>query len=258
MGQQCIVVVPATTSILMQSMIEEAGAQVIVHGNCIAESDELVRSLVAQDPRGVYVSPFNHEDIWSGNSTLIDELHTQLNGVAPDAIVCSVGGGGLLNGILLGLEKYGWTETTILAMETDGADSLHKSLRADRVITLKKITSIAKSLGVSRISDKTWELISARNEMAALNTGLKGAVRSAVLPDAEAAMACVRFLDSEEIVLEPACGVSVASAYNGLLEERVPGFNSDSTVVVVVCGGSTVNRKNLLDYEIEYQGRVAW
>lgn len=70
MGQQACVVVPYTTSILMQEMISEAGGKVIVHGSCIAESDELVRTLVASDPLGVYVSPYNHEDIWAGTSTI--------------------------------------------------------------------------------------------------------------------------------------------------------------------------------------------
>jgi hypothetical protein len=34
----------------------------------------------------------------------MDELYLQLNGSPPNAIVCSVGGGGLLNGIMLGLD----------------------------------------------------------------------------------------------------------------------------------------------------------
>lgn len=66
MGQQACVVVPETTNILMQEMIEQAGAKVIVHGSCIAEADELVKTLVKRDALGVYVSPFDHEDIWAG------------------------------------------------------------------------------------------------------------------------------------------------------------------------------------------------
>ena len=76
------------------------------------------------------MSPFDHIDIWEGNSTLVDELYEQLGGVEPDAIVCSVGGGGLLSGVLLGLARYAWHNTTILAIETHGADSLARSLAA--------------------------------------------------------------------------------------------------------------------------------
>jgi len=39
---------------------------------------------------------------------MIDELKEQLGGVTPDAIICSVGGGGLMNGVILGCQKAGW------------------------------------------------------------------------------------------------------------------------------------------------------
>jgi threonine dehydratase len=39
---------------------------------------------------------------------MVDELKEQLGGVTPDAIICSVGGGGLMNGIILGCQRAGW------------------------------------------------------------------------------------------------------------------------------------------------------
>jgi len=42
-----------------------------------------------------------------GNSTLVDEVKTQLNGEVPSCIVASVGGGGLLMGVLSGLKRAG-------------------------------------------------------------------------------------------------------------------------------------------------------
>jgi len=55
-------------------------------------------------PNSVFIPPFDHPDIWEGNSTIIDEIKADLK-EKPTAIVCSVGGGGLLNGIALGLER---------------------------------------------------------------------------------------------------------------------------------------------------------
>lgn len=40
---------------------------------------------------------------------MIPEIKAQLGGIVPDAIVCSVGGGGLINGIILGLQEAGWS-----------------------------------------------------------------------------------------------------------------------------------------------------
>lgn len=39
---------------------------------------------------------------------MIPEIKAQLGGIVPDAVVCSVGGGGLINGIILGLQEAGW------------------------------------------------------------------------------------------------------------------------------------------------------
>lgn len=253
LGHEATVVVPQTTGEYMRNKIIAAGGNVIVHGVALPDADEYVRSLVKKDPSLAYIPPFDHEDIWEGkilflshfpylpaaasitntqifpgNSTVVDELYHQLNGSPPDAIICSVGGGGLLNGIMLGLARYGWEDAvTVVGMETLGADSLAASVRAGRLVTLPAITSIARSLGVTRVSDKTWEFAQMPN------------VKSVVLSDAQAAMACVRLADEENLIVEPACGVSVAACYESVLRRVVPGFCRESKVVVIVCGGKS-------------------
>lgn len=161
-----------------------------------------------------------------GNSTVVDELYQQLRGSPPDAIVCSVGGGGLLNGVMMGLERYGWEDlVTVIGMETQGADSLSQSVLAGQLLTIPKITSIATSLGVKRVSEQTWEWAKKEN------------VHSVTLSDAHAALGCIKLADEEKLIVEPACGVSVAACYHGILEALVPRFNKDSKVVIIVCGG---------------------
>ena len=139
-----------------------------------------------------------------------------------------MGGGGLLNGIMLGLDAHGWGDkVAVLALETEGADCLSKSLQAGGQVTMREITSIARSLGVARVSNKTWDLVQQRPN-----------IRSVVLRDSDAAKACVRFAEEEKMIVEPACGVSLALFYSDLLEELIPGFSPQSKVVVIVCGGN--------------------
>lgn len=64
----------------------------------------------------------------------------QLCGIVPDAIVVSVGGGGLLNGVLEGLYRVGWEGVPVVAMETEGADSLAACQREGRWAELDDIT----------------------------------------------------------------------------------------------------------------------
>jgi hypothetical protein len=78
------------------------------------------------------------------------------------------------------------------------------------------------------VSDKTWEFAQQEN------------VKSIVLSDAQAAMACVRLAAEEKIIVEPACGVSVAACYQEVLRGIVPNFNKSSKVVIIVCGGKSL------------------
>lgn len=52
----------------------------------------------------------------------------------------SVGGGGLLNGVVEGLRRAGWEDVPIIAMETVGAHSLNAAMKAGELVTLPSIT----------------------------------------------------------------------------------------------------------------------
>ncbi|RPB28834.1 tryptophan synthase beta subunit-like PLP-dependent enzyme [Terfezia boudieri ATCC MYA-4762] len=239
LGCTCTVVVPETTTQLMMDKIRAAGGEVLQHGESWGEADEYLRALMkmeADTEEGVYCPPFDHEDIWEGNSTLINEVLTQLPpGPPPAALIASIGGGGLYLGLQLGLDAHSLSSTPIIAVEPAGAASLAYSLSHGGNTPFPKITSIATSLGARRVADRAYELASQR-----------GNVRSVVLTEAQAAMGCVRFADEERMLVEAACGVSLAAVYGGYVRKVLPGVREKDRVVVVVCGGSAVSLEMLV------------
>lgn len=80
----------------------------------------------------------------SGHASMVEEIQRQLHGLIPDLIVVSVGGGGLMNGILEGLYRVGWDDIALLAMETEGAHSLNACAKAKEWTQLSEITRSAK------------------------------------------------------------------------------------------------------------------
>ncbi|KAK3685950.1 tryptophan synthase beta subunit-like PLP-dependent enzyme [Podospora appendiculata] len=258
LGCKATIVVPTSTSALMVGKLRTraAGVDVIQTGANWAEADGFLRrELLAQAPggsRAVYVPPFDHPDIWAGAATLVDEVAEQMAepAVPIDAIVCNVGGGGLLNGVLEGLEARRMDGVKVLAVETVGAASLHASVQAGQLVTLPAITSIATSLGATRVSEKTWEWAQRSGDR----------LTSSTVTDGEAALACVRFLDDEKVLVEVSCGATVATAYNGDLRRYLGKGDSDEVwkrknVVLVVCGGSNVNMDMLIKYKETYGGK---
>jgi L-serine/L-threonine ammonia-lyase len=111
LGLPADVFVPSTTLPLMREKIAARGANVIVSGANWNEADAEARRKLAADPGARYIPPFDDPLIWEGNSTLIDELVASCTAdTLPSVIVLSVGGGGLLRGVQLGLERHGLSD----------------------------------------------------------------------------------------------------------------------------------------------------
>lgn len=226
LGMKVRVIVPETTKKIMLDKIRGAGADVKVHGANWNEADVLARSLVEADPSSAYVSPYDHPLLWSGHSTLVDELADA--GVRPGAIVASVGGGGLLNGIYLGLQRNGWHDVRVVTAETDGANCFAAARAAGAPTRLDAITSVATSLGALECSPTSLELAAAHT----------GGTESCTVSDAEAVGACASFVRDHRLLVEPACGAALALLRAPRHREVLARHES---VVVVVCGGSGVN-----------------
>lgn len=256
LGRSATIVVPLTTSPFMVDKIKSLGVEVVQIGNQWSEADTYLQAeLLAKDEHGVYVPPFDHPDLWEGHGTLIDEVENAMRDYGGyDAVICSVGGGGLFCGIMGSLDRHGrlvkdgsrqGEPVRVLALETEGTASLAASVKLKKLVRLPAITGIATSLGAAQVAEKAFEY-STRPE-----------VITAVLTDAEAAMGAVSFADDERILVESACGATLAAAYSGLIRRQL--FPNDSkeeyskrTVVLVVCGGSAVNLELLHSYRETY------
>ncbi|ORY71710.1 tryptophan synthase beta subunit-like PLP-dependent enzyme [Pseudomassariella vexata] len=249
LDQPCTIVVPMSTSAHMVAKLRLLGAGVHQVGAHWAEADAHLReNLLAADPTGVYVPPFDHPHIWEGASNIVKELVHQMKpfGIKLDGIVCNCGGGGLLNGIMEGVDSQAWSvKPQVLAVETVGADSLAASIRAGKLVTLDKITSIATSLGAPSVARQTFEW---SMEKHFVNT---------TVTDAEAVMGSVRLADDARMLVEVACGATIAVLFNGELRRKLGKTLSDEewskkNVVVIVCGGSNITLEMLRAYQEKY------
>ncbi len=219
------VLVPSTTAPELQQRIESQGAEVRVVGDVWDEAHQAALSLARQTD-ALYISPFDHPLIWEGHSTVVDEIAQDVG--RPDGIVLSVGGGGLLCGVVEGLHRHGWRDVPVVAVETEGTASLAASLREGKRVTLKQITGSATTLGAKAVAQQ------------ALAWAGQHPIQSVVVSDADAAHACIAFANDHRYLVEPASGASLSVAYRAcnVLEEA-------DTVVIIVCGGIGVDLMRL-------------
>ncbi|XP_036607206.1 serine dehydratase-like [Trichosurus vulpecula] len=240
LGIPVTIVLPTNASPTVLQRLEREGAEVQMVGKVWDEADLKAQELVKRDG-WVSVHPFDHPLIWEGHGSMIHELKDTL-GTRPGAIILSVGGGGLLAGVVAGMKEVGWQDVPIIAMETRGADSFNQTIQAGRVVTLPDITSLAKCLGAKTVCAR------------ALECARECQIISELVDDEEAVEAVERFLDDERLLVEPACGASLAAIYSGCLGRlQAEGRLSSSlgSVVVIVCGGNGIHRAELKDLQTQ-------
>jgi L-serine/L-threonine ammonia-lyase len=230
-GVPATIVVPHTTAAAVRDAIAVRGATVIVHGAVWDESHEHAVGL-AKEQGAVYVHPFDDPLLWDGHATLIDEVVRA--GAAFDCVVVSVGGGGLLAGVVEGLRRNGLNKVPVIAVETDGAASFAAALAAGEPVTLPAITSIATSLGARRSMPRLLDL--AREHE----------IVSVVVSDAQAVRACSRFADATRVLVEPACSASIAA-----LDDRPDVFDRFNSPLIEVCGGMGVSLARLAQWRTD-------
>ena len=232
LGMACTVVIPGSASSYMADVIRREGAEVLTCGSIFDDARDYALELAAKDPDAYFMHPFDHPTLWAGHSTVIDEIKEQLHGEKPDALVLSVGGGGLFNGAVEGLDRNGWGDLPIIAVEVEGAPKFRRALEAGHPVNLEKIDTLANTLAGKHVSAKTVEY--ARNHH----------VVSHLVSDRSAAHAVVEFTEDFRMFVELACGASMSVAYE--LPEVVRPYQN---VVIIACGGAGVNLPLLLEYK---------
>ncbi|KAL7465439.1 hypothetical protein ACHAXS_005753 [Conticribra weissflogii] len=295
------VIVPETTKAMVVSKLKTLGADVTVFGKHWNEADALARKMVQDGQTGeeasggtapYYVSPYDNPLLWTGHSTVVDEILDQLPKTSSSsasasarlrigAILASVGGGGLLSGILEGLDRHrGRSDlvrgTKVVACETEGAASFAASTRSLNMKRLEGITSVATSLGALEVTPAVIRRAhrhQRRGRRDAENAGGNGDedVLSYTCTDAEAVDACVRFAADHRMLVEPACGAALAPVYSERLrgrllrelgevqksekeedEEDNDGDRGCRAIVVEVCGGSGVSAELLMEWKKQF------
>ncbi|WP_105531761.1 pyridoxal-phosphate dependent enzyme [Solimicrobium silvestre] len=218
------ILVPEATQESVRAAIRAIGVELIVSGAQWDETNQAALQMSQLDG-AVYIPPFDHPDIWDGNATLIDEAVQQAEF---DVVICSVGGGGLLSGVVQGLQRNGLSTVPVIAVETEGAASFHAAVQAGELVTLPAITSIATTLAARRVAKHAFELTRSH------------VIHSVTVSDKQAVDACWRFADDMHTLVEPACGAALAVAYQNL-----PVLHEFHRPLIIVCGGIGVDMAKL-------------
>ena len=237
LGIAVTVVMPEFAPLIKITTCQRLGARVILRGGDFTEAFAEAHRLVT-DEGLTYVHGFDDPDIIAGQGTLGLEILEQVPDV--DAIVCPVGGGGLLAGLCVAVKALR-PRVKVIAVESVATGNLSAALRAGRPVRVPRRNTLADGLATLCIGTNSFGLIRRRVD------------RVVRVEEKWISLAILRMLELEKTVVEGAAAAPLAAMISGKLPEL-----RGKRVALVVCGGNIdpVILSRVIEKGLVHDGRL--
>lgn len=162
--KRCTVIMPATSSKAKMSAIRAYGGEIELLDLATKSHQQRIAEVREEYPHAFYAPPYDHYRVVAGNSTLgrevIEKLHSTVDGEERlGAIVCPIGGGGLISGIIVARDILAPDLEVIGAEPLLGNDAA-RSLREKQLVTLdKEPPTLADGARTPSLGNLNWEII---------------------------------------------------------------------------------------------------
>ena len=217
LGIPVTVVMPDYAPLIKVSTCRRLGARVVIQGRDFAEARTGADVLAAREGLA-YVHGFDDPDIIAGQGTMALEILEQVKDA--DAIVAPIGGAGLIAGLAVAAKALR-PRLKIIGVESMATASFTAALKAKRPVAIPRRATLADGLAVLKVGGTAFELARPR---------LDRVVR---VSEDWIALAILRMVEMEKIVVEGAAAAPLAALMAGLLPEL-----RGKRVVLAVCGGN--------------------
>ena len=214
LGVRCEVFLPGVSPEAKRAKLRALGAQVTVVGDMYAQA--LAACLARQAETGALLThAYDQPEVVAGAGTLGREIEQQ--GGLPDAVLVSVGGGGLIGGLAAWFAQ----RSRVVALEPERAPTLFRAREAGHPVEVEVGGVAADSLGAARIGSIAWDITQRH-------------VRDALLLTDESIRAAQLWLWKEmKLAVEPAAALPLAALQSGAY---VP--NAGEKVCLIICGAN--------------------
>jgi threonine dehydratase len=215
LGLRAEIFVPETAPAPKVARLRALGAVVTAAGREYAEAYEA--ALVRADGSGaLLVHAFDQPEVVAGQGTLALELLDQVGDV--DTVIVSVGGGGLMAGVALGLAG----RATVVAVEPVTIPTLSRALEAERPVDVAVSGVATDSLGARRLGDIAFAVATSNK------------VRSLLVTDDEIVTARAWLWDRYRYATEHGAATAMAALTSGRYRPA-----DGERIAIVLCGANT-------------------
>ena len=217
LGVPVTVVMPDYAPLIKITTCQRLGAHVIVEG-CDFVAARARADALASAHGFTYIHGFDHPDIIAGQGTMGLEILEQVRDA--DAIVCPIGGGGLIAGLALAVKSLR-PKVRIIGVESTATANFSAALRAGKPVRQPRRPTLADGLATLTVGTNAFAL--ARRHVDKVIT----------VGEDWIALAILRMVELEKTVVEGAAAVPLAAMMAGKLPEL-----RGKKVVLTICGGN--------------------
>ena len=215
LGHKASIFVPEVSPPAKIERIRGYGAELVVGGARYAEALAASEAFAAKTG-ALQIHAFNQEETLLGQGTLGLEIEADLPDI--DTLLVAVGGGGLIGGIAAWFSG----RIRIIAIEPEGAPTLHRAFAAGEPVDAPAEGIAADSLAPKRVGEMMFPIAEAFVE------------RSILVSDDDIVAAQKALWDRVRIIAEPGGAAAFAAMLSG---RYVPA--EGERVAVLVCGSNT-------------------
>jgi threonine dehydratase len=189
----------------------------------------------AEKTGAAFVHPFDDYRVMSGQGTIGKEIVHELGGRV-DAVLCPVGGGGLIAGVGAYLKAV-TGNIKLVGVEAEGAAGMSASLKSGRVVTLETLDRFVDGAAVRTVGRRAFAVAK------------KLVDKMYVVHPGQVCSTMIDLYQNEGIVAEPAGALSVAALP---LLKKMRG----KTVVCILSGGNNdiMRYPEIMERSLVYRG----
>jgi threonine dehydratase len=151
----CTIVMPKGAPLSKVLATRQYGAEVILEGDVFDES--LAYALELKEKMGAtFIHAFDDEAVITGQGTVGLEILDQLPDV--EAIICPVGGGGLIAGVAMAVKEKN-PNISVYGVQTLACPSMKQSLLEHKPVAIKSTPTMADGIAVQKPGESTFEIV---------------------------------------------------------------------------------------------------
>ena len=231
---KAVIVMPTNTPLIKINRTKSYGAEVVLYGDVYDDACEHALKL-AEEHGYTVIHAFNDLDVACGQGSIAMEIIKELPTV--DYILCPIGGGGLCTGVST-LAKMLNPKIKVIGVEPEGANCMQESLKADHIVSLPSVNTIADGTAVRTPGDKLFPYIKANVD------------EIITVPDDELIGAFLDMIENHKMVVENSGLLTVAALKHLDVKNK--------KIVSILSGGNmdVITMSSVVQHGLIQRGRI--